>query len=372
MDHQSLDEPFNSLLTENPDISVKVESFVSGLKRGLIVSSYELTKETLKLIRLVVLKIRRKTPPELVLRIIRGMGIRLVRAKPLELVVGNCFRRVIFLVKEEYTRVVKEEQGLEDIRDNHLKREISRESSRNLISPLHRQVVDQLKSVLIEGISEILDEIDNLYAPIAEQALEHIHANEIILVYGGSKSVEKFLAEAKRKERSFQVIVAEAAPGYSGHSTAKKLSELNIPTTVVSDSGIFAIMARVNKVIIGTHAVMGNGGLIAESGMHMVALAAKHHAVPVICVTGLYKLCPLFAYNQYSFIDLKSPGNTLSYAKLGSALDRVQVISPSSDYVPPHLISLFVTNTGGHHPSYIYRLLSEYYDTDADDELSID
>jgi translation initiation factor 2B subunit (eIF-2B alpha/beta/delta family) len=40
------------------------------------------------------------------------------------------------------------------------------------------------------------------------------------------------------------------------------------------------MMARTNKVILGTHAVLANGGLIAFTGSHAVALAAKHHAVP--------------------------------------------------------------------------------------------
>lgn len=40
-------------------------------------------------------------------------------------------------------------------------------------------------------------------------------------------------------------------------------------------------MARVNKVIIGTHSVMANGGLKAICGTHTLALAAKHYSVPV-------------------------------------------------------------------------------------------
>lgn len=31
------------------------------------------------------------------------------------------------------------------------------------------------------------------------------------------------------------------------------------------------------------------------------------------------------------------------------------------DYVPPELVSLLVTDIGGHIPSYVYRLLAEYY-----------
>jgi len=63
--------------------------------------------------------------------------------------------------------------------------------------------------------------------------------------------------------------------------------------TVISDAAAFAMMARVDKVIIGCHAVVANGGLITESGVHGIAIAAKHHKVPVVCVTGMYKVCML-------------------------------------------------------------------------------
>jgi translation initiation factor eIF-2B subunit beta len=33
-------------------------------------------------------------------------------------------------------------------------------------------------------------------------------------------------------------------------------------------------MSRVDKVIIGTHAIMANGGLVNHSGAYMIALAA--------------------------------------------------------------------------------------------------
>lgn len=41
---------------------------------------------------------------------------------------------------------------------------------------------------------------------------------------------------------------------------AESLANDKINTTLIPDSAIFAIMSRVNKVIIGTHSVMANGG----------------------------------------------------------------------------------------------------------------
>lgn len=66
-----------------------------------------------------------------------------------------------------------------------------------------------------------------------------------------------------------------------GHKLAADLAGAHISTTLIPDSAIFAMMARVNKVIIGTHSVMANGGLKAVCGTHTLALAAKHYSVPV-------------------------------------------------------------------------------------------
>ncbi len=43
------------------------------------------------------------------------------------------------------------------------------------------------------------------------------------------------------------------------------------------------------------------------------------------------------------------------------AASLLTVANPVYDYVEPTLVSLFITNIGGHNPSYIYRLLAEYY-----------
>lgn len=48
------------------------------------------------------------------------------------------------------------------------------------------------------------------------------------------------------------------------------------------------------KVIVGAHAVMANGGVMAPVGLNMVALAAKRHAVPFVVLAGSHKVLFLF------------------------------------------------------------------------------
>lgn len=117
--------------------------------------------------------------------------------------------------------------------------------------------------------------------------MEHIHANEVILVFGYSRTVLHFLRRAAEK-RSFevgggpagragldcasprrqrggnettssslpdchllpalQVVVTEGAPTYQGQQMARELAALGIHATLVADAAVFAMMARVNKV----------------------------------------------------------------------------------------------------------------------------
>lgn len=65
-------------------------------------------------------------------------------------------------------------------------------------------------------------------------------------------------------------------------------------------------------MIIGTHAVMANGGLVAQAGTRIIAEAAKAHSIPVLVCCGLYKLSPRFPSDEDFLQELKSPADIIS------------------------------------------------------------
>jgi translation initiation factor eIF-2B subunit beta len=222
------------------------------------------------------------------------------------------------------------------------------------------------RTSISEAISEIKNELEDLHKNIDDQASSHIHTGEVILTYARSKTIESFLKTAAKKRR-FSVIVCEGAPHFGGHAMAKSLASTGIDTTVINDSAAFAVMARVNKVLLPAHAVLANGGLIAPSGSHMVALAAKHNSVPLVSITGMFKLCPMYPHDGPDTLqDLISPASVVDYMELSEEKmsEKVELINPVYDYIPPDLVSLYVTNIGAFQSSYIYRLLAEYYHSD--------
>jgi translation initiation factor eIF-2B subunit beta len=231
-----------------------------------------------------------------------------------------------------------------------------------------------LKQSIMEAIQEITSDLEDLHKTINEQARNHVHSGEVILIYGKSDTVLEFLKAAADKKLRFTVIVCEGAKQndtYEGHEMARLLAEVptesgNVieDTCVIPDSAIFAMMARVNKVLLPAHAVLANGGLVSASGSNLVALAAVENAVPVVCLTGIYKLTPIFPHEgQDTLNDLLSPVSVVDYASMREQ-GAVDFVNPLHDYVRPEHVKLFVTNVGSFQPSYIYRLLSEYYHQD--------
>ena len=112
------------------------------------------------------------------------------------------------------------------------------------------------------AICEVLEEIENSKELVTAQAREHISDNDLILTYHTSSTLTNFFIEAK-ESANFEVIVCETAPKFTGHQTAQNLSKQGIKTSLVPDSAVFAIMSRVDKVIITAHGIMATGGIVA-------------------------------------------------------------------------------------------------------------
>ncbi|CAB52277.1 translation initiation factor eIF2B beta subunit [Schizosaccharomyces pombe] len=375
-----------------------VSSLIADLKSRKVQGPFAVAVETALVMRQVISQTRWSTVDQLI-DTVRAVGSTLVKAQPTEFSCGNIIRRILRLIREEYQELLKtadENEKLivsssnssspsqkrdipsnEKLVQSHEPVSVQMYSSMlNLLgrptleSPTHSKTVGDsrvtggmdMRAVIISGIQDVIDELDKINTDIEVQSMDHLHSNEIILTQGCSKTVEAFLRFAAKK-RKFSVIVAEGFPNNQkgSHAMAKRLAQAGIDTTVISDATIFAIMSRVNKVILGTHAILGNGGLVTYSGAQLVAQAARHHATPVVVCSGIYKLSPVYPYDLESIIQLSSPDKIMSFNE-GDLISRAEILNPYYDYIPPDLVDLFITNLGGYPPSYLYRIMNDTYD----------
>jgi len=373
-----------------PSCQNQFDLIVTGLRRRKVVGAVPCAKAALEILRTVIGQCKFLDLNHMV-TVVRAIGRLLTKEISTELTVGNIIRRVLYLIREEYSNKVIysneiQKNAMNTKSESVINRETmevslsypglagrqvslgsvlslssEREKVRQKDHDIDRSIAVDSKQSIISGIQELSDEIDNSNQSICEMAVEYIHADEVILTFGYSLTVELFLKAAARK-RKFQLIVAESGPSLEGHKLVNSLSRHpNITTALIPDSALYALMSRVNKVVFSPHAILADGGAVCSTGHLMLAIAAKSFAVPVVGVTGSFKLSPLFSHNQSNVLNhLLSPSEIMTYNN-NITFENVRVIAPAFDFLPPELITLYVTNNGSHQPSYMYRLLGEFY-----------
>jgi translation initiation factor eIF-2B subunit beta len=253
-----------------PGLRRAVEAYYTKLKRRQSTTNLGNARETAELLRSVVGSNVWSVTAEL-LRLVRVIGCYLVTADPLQFSVGNVVRRVLKIIREEYAATAASsatteasssaaaaaataKHGGAEAAEKASDAAVTASLANLLVSPLlgaepmNYQRAYDVKGPIIEAIKELLDELEVLYKNVSEQAINHIHADEVVMTLGQSDLVTAFLTEVHAKKRTFEVFVAEAAPECSGQQMAAELARGGIRATLISDAAIFALMARVDKV----------------------------------------------------------------------------------------------------------------------------
>ena len=129
---------------------------------------------------------------------------------------------------------------------------------------------------------------------ILESSSNYINDGDVILTYSHSYVVRDFIISACTKRNAtstgMEVICCETFPDLSGQKFAKDLAEKGIRTSLIHDAASFSVMSLCTKVIIGCHAVLANGGVLVASGGSNLVMVASQFKVPVIVLTGVYKV----------------------------------------------------------------------------------
>ncbi|GME93523.1 unnamed protein product [[Candida] boidinii] len=363
--------------TSKIDSTVLVETFVSKLKRRQITGSYQVALETCHLLMRVISSSRWNAPDEFI-KLIRSVGSTLVRAQPREFSAGNIVRRVLAMIRDEVnethsnlpsssnndnalnsapvntsmfqllsTDSTSKTNAMANNNTNHSNTNNTQQvTSIPLTTSASLKAHNQdLRSVVIQGIRELIDEIVSVHENIELMTVDLIHDNEVLLTpTPGSTTVLNFLLKASLK-RKFTVLVTESYPNdiEKAHVFAKTLAEANIETVIIPDSTVFAVMSRVGKVLIGARSVFANGGCVTAAGVATVCECAKEHRTPVFTVAGLYKLSPTYPFDRDNLIEVGNSGKVIPYED-NDLMGKCEVSNPLYDYVIPEHIDIYITN----------------------------
>jgi translation initiation factor eIF-2B subunit beta len=354
---QSSPNEIRQWLQRNPKHERFIEDIASERHRWKAVVG------TVNLVRHVIGSAHWTTAAELLL-LLKGIGRELPDSDP---AIGNTVRRIMAAVREEAEdQKVEQRLSLQTMlwslpqhvrsrpqRSNNLRQEslaseaefMDEHKKANSIFPADYYTNrPNLKMSIQEAVQEILSDLEDMRKNINNQVGVHLHQGEVILTCGHSRTICEFL---KATKHNVTVIVC-------GNKALAETLQKTHTVYHIEYSAVVAVLSRVHKVLLPVYAVLANGGLLSDAGANLVALAAQEQSIPVMCVTGIYKLCPLYPHEgQGTLQDWIVPPDPIR-----------GTVQPVHDYIAPHLVSLYITNVGSFPPSFIYRLLAENYRND--------
>jgi len=213
----------------------------------------------------------------------------------------------------------------------------------------------EAKELLIENIDEFISERVILAGQaIAGFANSKINDGDKVLVYGFSSLVINILKDAKKRGKSFHVVVVDSRPSYPGRETVKKLVGVDIPCSYVLINACSYIMREVTVVFLGAHALLANGNVMGSTGSSMVAMVAKANNVPVLVCCETYKFCEKVQTDSFVFNELGDPDTLVQTHRDGEEdilhnwreLKHLYVLNMMLDVTPSDFVDMVITELG--------------------------
>ncbi|WP_156296314.1 S-methyl-5-thioribose-1-phosphate isomerase [Mycobacterium paragordonae] len=221
------------------------------------------------------------------------------------------------------------------------------------------------EAVLAEALS-ILDEDERLNRSASGHAAEivltltdrrplrllsHCNAGHLATVaWGSALGVVWHLHHRGLVE---SVLVDETRPLMQGSRlTAWELAQAGVPYRVQPDSAAAAAMARglVDCVLVGADRIAANGDVANKIGTYGLAIAARHHNVPLVVVAPSSTIDSTLPTGAEIDIEERAPDELRTYGGTTITPPDADVFNPAFDVTPAGLISAVVTEHGRYRP----------------------
>jgi translation initiation factor eIF-2B subunit delta len=244
-------------------MNLSVINKIKEIKNDRIHGANWLSRKTLKILKYGIEKTEVKDKKEF-LKEIRGLGKRLVEAKPTMTPILNNVSEVIYKLSEE-----------SEMRD---------------LSSLRRWGISK--------IDELLKRSNLAFKNCIRYGAEIIEENDKIMTCSYSSTICEVFKISKGKKVNVKIAQSkflsadrqDKSQNY-GEITSKILKDYGISNEIIPDKDIEKYISKVKKVLVGADTILRDGSLINGTPTQKIALAAKER-VPfyVICERAKFNI----------------------------------------------------------------------------------
>jgi ribose 1,5-bisphosphate isomerase len=169
-----------------------------------------------------------------------------------------------------------------------------------------------------------------------------------LLAYDYSSSIARILRELGAADELPVIILPEARTLQGGRRFVDDLRDTPLRLEMIPDAAIGSALRGCDLALIGAETITAEGGCYNTTGSLLVALVCQHWRVPFYVPSTLVKI-DARTLHGYRRPDPELGAGHLRRLTEGwpqSLTERLSVTSPDLDYVPPALLSGYITEVG--------------------------
>ncbi len=223
------------------------------------------------------------------------------------------------------------------------------------ISDLQGDSIEQVTAFLEEKCLEYNQKSIHNVAMIARLGANLLESAEVILAYDYSSSMMAVLKELAERGHQKRILIPESRDLDGGRPIVKESTAVGHTVDFVIDMATSYFIKDVDAVLIGAETIFANGGCWNTIGSFCMAVLADYYKIPFYVPTELIKIDPNSFKGMNKEIKFDDYSSLLDYPDSFDKPDLISVTAPALDFVPPELITAFITETGVINPFLLWE-----------------
>ncbi len=217
--------------------------------------------------------------------------------------------------------------------------------------------IETLRNLAKNAADSFIDNSLKAVETIGLFGARRIDDGDTIMTHCNSKAAIEVIKSAWGEGKDIEVIASEARPRYQGQITVKELASEGIPTTLIVDSAVRAIIKKVDKVVVGADCIAANGAVINKIGTSQIALCANEARVLFFVAAETYKFHPETHLGEIVEIEERDPEEVAD----PSEFEGIRIWNPAFDVTPADYIDLIITEKGIIPPEAAIMIIKEEF-----------
>lgn len=193
------------------------------------------------------------------------IGIKMAGSARMAFPVSNTLKRIVSLIRN----IIRRQQKRESINDQQLRDLVGKRNNDDQMDD--EDMEEGIKGVIKSIEEEIMEDFEGAFEEISTILQKHIGPEEIILTFGYSTLALECFTMSSKYTSSIKILVVDDL-NHGSIRMVKELTEKGIESYRVAISSIYTIMPKVSKIIVSSHAVMADGGIIGLSGIYCLGM----------------------------------------------------------------------------------------------------